>query len=202
MAPERSARRFEGLYHPRRPRGDVAGDGRGGHRIGVSKVELTGAGTAREVAVDRADGDFFPRLRHAWSRIDAGSARRLQECRAHALKDVQVPALLAVALHVLRPTLNEEAHPGRHPLTTRGRVRQHARIHIHVFLLPRGAGARVCDVDLDALSDVIDIEPVPGITRERDHRPDAGGVDLDDLAVLGTGVAGETGTESLRIRAR
>src|SRR5438552_18088671 len=122
MARERSTRRFEGLYHPRRPRGDVAGDGRGGHRIGVGKVELTGARTAREVAVDRANGDFFPRLRHAWSRIDAGSARRLQECRAHALKDVPVPALVAVARQVLRTNLTEKARPVDQPPDTRLRV--------------------------------------------------------------------------------
>src|SRR5204863_6274358 len=152
-------------------------------------------------AVDRAVGDLYSRLRHSRPRFNAGATGRLEKRGAHPPEHIQVALLLAVAFHVLRAALNEEAHPRRDTLTASRGFGEHARVHVHVFFFARRAGARVRDVHLDPLRDAIDVEPVPGVAGKGDHRANARRVDLDDLAVLGSGVTREAGTQALRISA-
>src|SRR6266513_2351580 len=93
--------RAPGERHPLLPLGDVAGDRRRGDRVGIGEIQLTRTGAPGEVAVDRADRHFIPRLRDTRTRIDARAARRLEERRPHAPEQLAVAPLLTVALHVL-----------------------------------------------------------------------------------------------------
>src|SRR6185312_12976433 len=96
---------------------------------------------------DRRDRDLVLRARHAWSGIDACAARRLDKRRADVREDPVVASRLAVLEYLARPTLDEAPDVLRHALPALERLRKHARVHVHVFLLARGAGAGVCDVD-------------------------------------------------------
>src|SRR5205807_4389329 len=168
---------------PRLPLGDVAGDGRRRHAVGVGEVELPRTRAAREVAVDGADRHLVTRLRDAGPRVDTGPARRLEERRTDLLEQLEVSPLLAVTLHVLRSALDVEPHPRRDTRPSLRRLRQHPGVHVHVFLLARRARAGVGDVHPDLPRRGVDGLTIPGIAGKRHHRPDGRGVDLDDLAV-------------------
>src|SRR5690349_8348255 len=78
---------------------------------------------------------------------DARAAAGADHADARALEDLVVALALRVALHVLGPVLEEEVHalgdaaPGGEGLA------HHARVHVEVVALARGAGAAVGDVD-------------------------------------------------------
>src|SRR5215210_6536460 len=62
----------------------------------TGQPDLPRPGTAREIAVDRADGDLFALGRRAGATVGAGTARGLQDLRADRFEGVEVAALAAV----------------------------------------------------------------------------------------------------------
>src|SRR5207244_13361412 len=98
--------------------------------------------------------------RDARATVASAAERRREERRPHFPEQVEIALLLAVALHVLRAALDEEAHPRRDALAALRRLLQHARVHVHVFLLARRARARIRDVDAHPLG-LADVPPVP-----------------------------------------
>src|SRR5947209_13986650 len=188
--------------HPRLPFGDVARDGRRGDGVGVGEIQLPRSRPAREVAIDRAYRHFVARLRYPGARVDAVPARSLEESRADLLEQLKVAPLFTIALHVLGAALDVEPHPRRDPRPPLRRLREHPCVHVHVFLLPRRAGARVRDIHADPLRRRTDILAVARIARQRHHRPDRARRELDHFAVLGVAVAGEPGAAPRRLAAR
>src|SRR4030088_3265178 len=137
-----------------------------------------------------------------WPRVDTSTARRFEKRRTDLLEQLEVAPLLAVAFHILRPALDVEPHPRRDARPSLCRFRQHPGVHVHVFLLARGARAGVGDVHPDLPRRGVDGLTIPGIAGKGYHRPDGRGVDLDDLAVLGAGVARQPGTQPLGLAPR
>ena len=98
----------------------------------------------------RADGDLIGRVAHARPRLDARTARRIDELGARLREDVEVALRLGVAADVLRAELDVEVDAVGDLLPLLQRELEDLGVHVHVGLLAAGARAAVGDVDLRA----------------------------------------------------
>src|ERR1041385_7796031 len=80
----------------RLPFHDVTRDSGCSDRVGRGEVELSRSGSARKVAVLRADRDLIRALARAGTSGNAGTAARFDERRAHLVEQREIPLLLTV----------------------------------------------------------------------------------------------------------
>src|SRR5580658_7914379 len=112
-----------------------------------SQIHLSRTAAPREVAVLRADHNLIRSRRNTRPRVDARSATRLDHNRPSLLEYSEIALAQTVLARLLRSKLNVELHRPRHVLALLQSICQHGGVHIHVFVLARGAGATVSDFD-------------------------------------------------------
>src|SRR5690606_12270105 len=89
---------------------DVAEEGGGGDDERAREVDLAGAGTTREIAVDRRDGDLVRPVGDAGAGLDAGTAARIDHLHAGLREEVEVAHHLGVVADRLAAELDVELH--------------------------------------------------------------------------------------------
>src|SRR5215471_11179527 len=126
---------------------DVACDSACRHCQRTRQIHLPRAAASWEVTILRADHHLVRPLRNSRPGINARAATRLDHVRAGFLENVEIALAHAVLARLLRTELKIELAAVRDALALPQRVAQHQRVHVHVFVLARRAGAAVGDLD-------------------------------------------------------
>src|SRR5579871_4143141 len=163
---------------------DIAGERTGGHRQRTRQVHLPRPAAPGEVAVLRADDDLVRARRNARPGIDARAATGLDDVRARLLEDVEITLADAVLARFLRAELQVELAAIGDALALSHRRPEHARVHVHVFVLAGGAGAAVGDLDGHGRVQLANELAIAGIARRRDHGINLRRIQFDRVGIL------------------
>src|SRR5262249_46632741 len=139
-----------------------------------------------------ADHNLVGPRRNPGARVDAGAATRLNYVRAGAFENVEIASTNAVLPRLLRSELNVEFQGMGYPLAPPKRVRDHPRLHVHIFVLPGSAGAAVGKFDRNRRVEVTNELAVPGIARRGNHGRNLASIEMDHLRILRVRIAKKT----------
>src|SRR3989442_5082673 len=177
---------------------DVACNRARRHCQRAGEIHLSRPAAAWEVTILGADSDLIWPRRDSGSGINAGAAAWLNHMRAGVLENIDIALAYTVIARFLRSKLDIELHRVRDAFALTQGVGQHARIHIHIFILSGSARAPIGNLHRHRRIQLADVLTIPRIARRCHHGCDLGSIQLDHLSVLRVIVAAQALNQRFR----